>query len=276
MLPASFGRHVAERALNQLEQGLLDAFSRDVPRDRRALRLPADLVDLVDVDDPVLGPFHVVIGRLQQLEHHILDVLADIAGLREGRRVGDRKRDFQDPRQRLAEEGFPRAGRPDQDHIALLKLHIADPGASLNAAVMIVHGHGEDFFGLLLSDHVVVQQALALRRIEQLEDRWPGSPGGRSALGDHRLAAGHAFIADPEGGGAVTRFAEIGSRTFDELDRPSPRLPAKGAVQLFGRAILFVAPPKHGTPSGPSIIAGGSGETQPAFRYGSWAVSDVP
>src|SRR2546427_408341 len=76
--------------------------------------------------------------------------------------------------------------------------------------------------------------------------RWPEALGGRSALSDHRLAAGHAFIADPEGGGAVASFAEVGGRAFDELDRPGPRLPAKGAVQPFARAVLFVVPPEHG------------------------------
>ena len=52
-----------------------------------------DLVDLVDVDDPGLGLLHVVVGRLDQLQQDVLDVLADVTGLRESGGVGDRERD---------------------------------------------------------------------------------------------------------------------------------------------------------------------------------------
>jgi len=51
--------------------------------DRGVVGLAADLVDLVDVDDAALGPLDIVVGRLQQLEDDVLDVLADIAGFGE-------------------------------------------------------------------------------------------------------------------------------------------------------------------------------------------------
>src|SRR3989449_7236522 len=45
-----------------LEQSLLHALARDIPRDGGTVALAADLVDLVDVDDAALRPLHVIIG----------------------------------------------------------------------------------------------------------------------------------------------------------------------------------------------------------------------
>jgi len=61
----------------------------------------ADLVDFVDIDDAALGTLDVEIGRLQQLENDVLDVLADIARFRQGRRVGHGKGNIENARQRL-------------------------------------------------------------------------------------------------------------------------------------------------------------------------------
>ena len=82
----------AGRALEDLQQRLLDALAGDVARDRRVVGLARDLVDLVDVDDPGLGLLDVVVGGLDQLQQDVLDVLADVAGLGQRRGVGDRER----------------------------------------------------------------------------------------------------------------------------------------------------------------------------------------
>jgi hypothetical protein len=60
--------------------------------------LARDLVDLVDVDDPGLRLFDVEVGRLDQLQEDVLDVLAHVARLGEGGRIGDREGDVQNPR----------------------------------------------------------------------------------------------------------------------------------------------------------------------------------
>ena len=51
VLAATLRGHGRRRPFQDFEQGLLDAFTRDVPSDRRVLALAGDLVDLVDVDD---------------------------------------------------------------------------------------------------------------------------------------------------------------------------------------------------------------------------------
>jgi hypothetical protein len=56
------------------------------------LGLAADLVDFVDVDDAALGPLDVVVRRLQEPQHDVLDVLAHVAGLGQGGGIGYRER----------------------------------------------------------------------------------------------------------------------------------------------------------------------------------------
>ena len=69
------------------------ALTGDIAGDRRVLALAGDLVDLVDVDDPGLGLLHVVVGGLDELEEDVLDILTDVTGLGQRRRVCDRKGD---------------------------------------------------------------------------------------------------------------------------------------------------------------------------------------
>ena len=109
VLAAALRRHGGGGALQDLQQRLLHALPRDVARDRGVLGLAGDLVDLVDVDDAGLGLLHVVVGRLDELEQDVLDVLADVAGLRQRGGVGDRERDVQHPRERLREVASSRS-----------------------------------------------------------------------------------------------------------------------------------------------------------------------
>ena len=104
MLAAALGRHVGDRPLDDLEEGLLHALARDVAGDGGVLALAGDLVDLVDVDDALLGPLDVVVGVLQQVDDDVLDVLADVAGLGEGGGVGDGEGDVEDLGQGLGQQ----------------------------------------------------------------------------------------------------------------------------------------------------------------------------
>jgi hypothetical protein len=61
----------------------------------------------------------IVVGRLQQLEDNVLDVLADIAGFGDRRRIGDGERNIENARQRLRQQCLARAGRADQEDIRL-------------------------------------------------------------------------------------------------------------------------------------------------------------
>ena len=132
------------RALEDLQQRLLDALAGHVAGDRRVVGLAGDLVDLVDVDDPGLGLLDVVVGRLDQLEQDVLDVLADVAGLGQRGRVGDRERHVEDLGERLGEQRLAAAGRAEQQDVRLLQLDVVLVGLHhLDALVVVVDRHRE-------------------------------------------------------------------------------------------------------------------------------------
>src|SRR5204863_2615382 len=80
---AALRRDVRDGPLEDLQERLLDALTGDVARDRRVVALARDLVDLVDVDDPALRAVEVEVGRLDEPEKDVLDILADVARLGE-------------------------------------------------------------------------------------------------------------------------------------------------------------------------------------------------
>ena len=125
VLAATLRRDRGDRPLEDLQQRLLHPSPGDVARDRRVVRLARDLVDLVDVDDPGLGLLDVEVGGLDQLEQDVLDVLADVTGLGQRGRVGDRERDVEDARERLRQQRLPAAGRAEQEDVRLLQLDVA-------------------------------------------------------------------------------------------------------------------------------------------------------
>src|SRR3954454_13210895 len=157
MLASTLRRYRRDGAFYDLEQRLLHALARDVAGDREVVGLAADLVDLIDIDDAALGALDIVVGRLQQLEDDVLDVLADIAGFGERRQIRDSERHIEDARQRLRQQRLARAGRPDQQDVRLRELDIAVLGLMVEPLVMIMNGDREHLFGVILTDHVVVK-----------------------------------------------------------------------------------------------------------------------
>ena len=157
MLAAALRRHGGDGAFHDLQQRLLHALARHVAGDRGVVRLAADLVDFVDVDDAALRPLDVVVGRLQQLQDDVLDVLADIAGFGQRRGVGHREGHVEDARQRLGQQRLAAAGRADQHDVGLGQLDVVVLRRVVQALVVIVHRNREDALGVVLADHIVVE-----------------------------------------------------------------------------------------------------------------------
>ena len=65
VFPAALRRNVTCRSFENFQQCLLHAFAGNVARNRNVVRLAADLVDLVDVNNADLGALHVVVRILQ-------------------------------------------------------------------------------------------------------------------------------------------------------------------------------------------------------------------
>ena len=110
VLAAALRRDIAHSALQDLQQGLLHAFTAHIAGDGGVLALAGDLVDLVDIDDTDLGLLHIKIRCLDQLEQDVLHILAHIAGLGQGGGIGDREGDAQHLGQRLGQQGLAHAG----------------------------------------------------------------------------------------------------------------------------------------------------------------------
>src|SRR5829696_3574028 len=220
MLAAALRRHGGRGPLEDLQQRLLDPLARHVARDRRVVGLAGDLVDLVDVDDPRLGLLDVVVGRLDELEEDVLDVLADVAGLGQRRRVGDREGDVEDARERLGQQRLAAAGGPEQQDVGLLQLDVRVVGLHhLDALVVVVDRDRERALGLLLPDDVLVEDVVDLPRLGQVLD--VEARRGGQLLIDDLVAEVDALVADVHAGAG------------DQLLDLPLRLAAEGAEELF-------------------------------------------
>ena len=109
VLPPALRWDVSDAALDDLEQRLLHALTGDVASNRRVRALSSYLVDLVDVDDTVLGTSDVEVRRLYESEKYVLYVFANVPGLSQRGRVRYCERHFQDVGQVLRQVGLARA-----------------------------------------------------------------------------------------------------------------------------------------------------------------------
>jgi hypothetical protein len=175
MLAPTLRRNGCDRALKNLEECLLHAFTRHVARDGRVLGLASDLVDLVDVDDAGLGALDVVVGGLNQLEKDVLHVFTDVPCFGEGRGIRDSEWNVETLRQRLREVRLATPRWADEQDVGLGDLDIvdgvccADGVAGANALVVVIDGNRERLLGCLLADDVLPQERVDLLGLRQVE-----------------------------------------------------------------------------------------------------------
>src|SRR5579859_478311 len=218
MLAAALRRDVRDGALEDLEERLLHALAGDVAGDRRVVALARDLVDLVDVDDPSLRAVQVEVGRLDEPKQDVLDVLADVAGLGEARRVGDGERHVEDAREGLREERLATAGRADEQDVRLPELDVVHAVPGADALVVVVDGDREDALGLVLADDVLVEDLVDPPRA--------GDLGAARA----RLRRLHELFVDDLAAERDALVADVNALAGDELAHLVLRLAAEGAA----------------------------------------------
>ena len=201
VLPAALGRHVGHGALHDFQQRLLHAFAGNVPGDGGVFALAGNFVDLIHIDDAPLGPLHVEIRRLQKPQQDVLHIVAHVAGLGQGRGVGNGEGHLQNTGQSLSEQRFAGAGGAQHQNVALLKLHIV-AAAEIDPLIVIVDRHGQRYLGGFLSDDIFIQHR-------------PDLLGGGQLIGDVLQGSGlraveplvqnahtklHALVADADAG----------------------------------------------------------------------------
>ena len=226
MLAPALGGHRGLGALDDLQQGLLHALAGHVAGDGGVLALAGDLVYLVDVDDAPLGPLHVVVRGLQQVEDDVLHILAHVAGLGQGGGVGNGEGHVENLGQGLGQEGLAAAGGAHQQDVGLLQLHPAHFHLGVNTLVVVVHRHGQDLLGPLLLNHVLVHYGLDFH----------GLGNGDAAGGLFLLI----FFLDDLVAQLDALIADVYRRAGDELLDLILALAAEGTDQIRTLAVSFL------------------------------------
>src|SRR5829696_4479537 len=146
VLASALRWYARDRALQYLQQRLLDALAGDVAGYGGVIALARDLVNLVDVDDPRLRLLYVEVG-----------------GLGQRRGVGDREGDVEDLGEGLGQERLARTRRAQEQDVRLLELGaVGSLGAHRDALVVVVDGDGQDPLGLVLAYDVLVEDTVDL------------------------------------------------------------------------------------------------------------------
>ena len=173
VLAPAAGRHGGRCPLDDLEQCLLDALTRDVAGDRRVLRLATDLVDLVDVDDALLSALDVAVSGLDEFEEDVLHILADVPRLGQSRGIDDGEGDVEEASQGSGQVSLTGSGGPQQKDVGLTQLQTIPLGhgalLDLDALVVVVDRHAHGALGGLLADDVLVEEVEDLLGLGQLE-----------------------------------------------------------------------------------------------------------
>src|ERR1043165_2611058 len=156
MFATTLRRNIRNRPFEDLQQRLLHAFTRNVARDRWVLILATNLVDFVDVDDPLLRAFDVAIGSLQKFENDVLDVFTDVACFSQRGGIDDRERNREHARECLREQRLAGAGRSDEKDVCFLDLDVRTTTTELDAFVVLIDGDGQALLCFLLADHIFV------------------------------------------------------------------------------------------------------------------------
>ena len=167
VLAATLRRYRCYRTFDQLQQGLLYAFTRDITGNRRVFRLAGNLVDFVQVHNAALGFVHIVVALLQELLDDVLNVLAYVTGFGQCGSVSNDKRHIQQPGQCLCQQRLAGAGRADQQDVALGQLYVVLGAGRVEAFVVVVHRHGQRFLGRVLANDVLVQRGADFLRCRQ-------------------------------------------------------------------------------------------------------------
>ena len=81
VLAPALRRYGCHRAFNQFQQSLLHALAGHIAGNRGIVALTGNLVDFININNPLLRLFHIEIAVTQELGNNLFHVFAHIAGL---------------------------------------------------------------------------------------------------------------------------------------------------------------------------------------------------
>ena len=101
-------RNLHLAALQQLQHTLLHRLAADIPL--IGIFLLGNLIDLINKNNPVLSPLHIIVRCGQQLGNYALNIIADISGFCQGGSVCNGQGHVQQTGQGLYKISFPGTG----------------------------------------------------------------------------------------------------------------------------------------------------------------------
>ena len=81
MFSATLRGNIGDCSFENLQQRLLDAFSRNISRNRRIFILSRNLIYFIDVDNSLLSLFQITVGVLKELQNDIFDIFPNVTSL---------------------------------------------------------------------------------------------------------------------------------------------------------------------------------------------------
>jgi hypothetical protein len=153
-----------------------------------------DFVDLVDVYDAHFRATLIEIRGLEQFQDDIFHVVADVTRFRQCRRIDDRKGYVEQTRKRLGQEGLAAARWANQEDVGFLEFDAVDFTAGSDAFVVVVNGDGQNAFGPLLTDGVLIQKVFDFGGFRDSETL--GNPFSGTIFGDNLATKADAFVTD--------------------------------------------------------------------------------
>ena len=135
---------------------MLDAFARDVARDRWIFAFFCDFIDFVDVDNAAASAFDIAIGGVDEVQDDVFDVVADVASFGEARGIGHGKGDVENLGECLRKERLSGARGADEEYVGFPELD-AVFGRAHNAFVMVMDGDRQNLLRIILLDDVFVE-----------------------------------------------------------------------------------------------------------------------
>ena len=155
--------------LHELQQGRLHAATTDISANP-PLTTGGQLVDLIKVDDAVLGKGDVAVRLRHEITHQIIDIGANVTGFAELGGIGLDEGHTDELGDVLHQVGFANAGRSDNEHILLAELGHGRPrltarlGEHARMVVVIANRGRQHLLGFVLANHKAVEVGLDLGR----------------------------------------------------------------------------------------------------------------
>ena len=156
------------RVLHQFQQIDLHAAAGHIAL-HRAVALPCDFVDFVDIDDSVFGQFRVAVGDFNQIADDILHIVTDIACFGKLCRIGFYERDTDQFGDASHQIRLADACRPKHHNVVFRKIMLRQFRlfqTTADMVVMVANRHGKHFFRFILTDDKAIQIILYLLRFE--------------------------------------------------------------------------------------------------------------